>query len=63
MKIFFNADKYITRVESPRVSRTLSRKDQIPCYIDKYFDSFSTEYLGEVHEACTEYIEDTADRQ
>ena len=63
MKIFFYADKYITRVESPRVSRTLSRKDQIPCYIDKYFDSFSTEYLGEVHEACTEYIEDTADRQ
>ena len=59
MGLFFDANKYITRVESPRVNRSLSRKEQVLGYIDKYFDAFSTEYLQDVYSACRIYIEDT----
>ncbi len=63
MGFFFNADKYITRVESPRVSRTQGRKAQVLEYIDKYFDMYNHEYLEEVLVACKNYIEDTLDDQ
>ncbi len=63
MSLFFNADKYITRVESPRVDRTLGRKAQVLAYIEKYFEMYSHEYLGDVKSACIAYIEDTLEEQ
>ena len=63
MGFFFNADKYITRVESPRVDRTLGRKAQVLAYIEKYFDMYNHEYLGDVKTACINYIEDTLEEQ
>ena len=61
MKLFFKAEKYITRVESPRVSSDRSRKSQVLLYIDKYFDMYNHEYLGSVYTACKEYIEEMMD--
>ena len=61
MKLFFNAEKYITRVESPRISSDRSRKSQVLLYIDKYFDMYNHEYLGSVYTACKEYIEEMMD--
>jgi hypothetical protein len=63
MGLFFNADKYITRVESPRVNRSLERKAQVLEYIEKYFDMYSHEYLEDVYRACRDYIEETMDDQ
>ncbi|MBQ7614045.1 MAG: hypothetical protein IJU77_03300 [Butyrivibrio sp.] len=63
MGLFFNADKYITNVESPRVNRSLSRKEQIISYIEKYYDMFTHEYLEDVFSACITYIEETVDDQ
>ena len=63
MGFFFNADKYITRVESPRISRTLGRKAQVLGYIEKYFDMYNHEYLEDVKKACCDYIEDTLEEQ
>ena len=61
MKLFFKAEKYITRVESPRISSDRSRKSQVLLYIDKYFDMYNHEYLGSVYTACKEYIEEMMD--
>ena len=61
MKLFFKAEKYITRVESPRVNSARSRKSQVLLYIDKYFDMYNHEYLGSVYTACKEYIEEMMD--
>ena len=61
MKLFFKAEKYITRVESPKVSSDRSRKSQVLLYIDKYFDMYNHEYLGSVYTACKEYIEEMMD--
>lgn len=63
MGLFFNADKYITRVDSPRVSRSIDRKSQVLGYLYKYFEMFNHEYLEDVCLACTDYIEDTMDEQ
>ena len=63
MSLFFNAEKYITRVESPRVSRSLGRKAQVMGYLEKYFDMYNHEYMEDVCRACYEYIEDTLDDQ
>ncbi len=63
MGFFFNAEKYITRVESPRVTRSQGRKAQVLEYIDKYFDMYNHEYLEDVLTACKNYIEDTLDDQ
>ena len=61
MKLFFKAEKYITRVESPRISSARTRKSQVLLYIDKYFDMYNHEYLGSVYTACKEYIEEMMD--
>ena len=61
MKLFFKAEKYITRVESPRISSDRSRKSQVLLYIDRYFDMYNHEYLGSVYTACKEYIEEMMD--
>ena len=63
MSLFFNAEKYITRVESPRVNRALGRKAQVMAYLEKYFDMYNHEYMEDVCSACYEYIEDTLDDQ
>lgn len=63
MSLFFNAEKYITRVESPRVNRSLGRKAQVMAYLEKYFDMYNHEYMEDVCSACYEYIEDTLDDQ
>ena len=63
MRLFFDAGKYITRVESPRVGINHTRKEQVLLYIDKYFDMYNHEYLDSVYSACVEYIEDTLDDQ
>ncbi len=63
MGLFFNADKYIVRVESPRVDSSRPRKAQVLLYLDKYFDMYNHEYLGSVHNACRNYIEDMMDDQ
>ena len=63
MKLFFKADKYITRVESPRVNSARTRKSQVLLYIDKYFDMYNHEYLGSVYTACKEYIEEMMDEE
>ncbi len=63
MKLFFNVEKYLTRVESPRVNRSLSRKDQVLGYINKYFEMYNHEYLEDVKSACINYIEETLDEQ
>lgn len=63
MRLFFDADKYIKRVDSPRVDRSLPRKEQILCYLNKYYDMFTHEYLEDVFTACKNYIEETFDDQ
>ncbi len=63
MGLFFNAEKYITRVESPRVDRTLGRKARVLGYIEKYFDMYNHEYLEDVLSACIDYIDDTLEEQ
>jgi ribosomal protein S20 len=63
MGLFFNADKYITRVESPRVSHSLGRKAQVIEYLNKYFEMYNHEYMDDMCAACYEYIEDTLDEQ
>ncbi len=63
MNLFFKPEKYITRVESPRVDRSLGRKAQVMGYLEKYFDMYNHEYFEDVCSACYEYIEDTMDEQ
>ena len=63
MGLFFDADKYITNVESPRVDRSLGRKEQVNRYLEKYFDMYSHEYLEDVFSACISYIDETLDDQ
>ncbi len=63
MGLFFDAQKFITRVESPRVKKDISRKEQVIRYIEKYFDMFNHEYLEDVLSACISYIEETMDDQ
>ncbi len=63
MGLFFDAEKFITRVESPRVDKSLSRKEQVTCYIEKYFDMYTHEYLEDVFSACIQYIDETLDDQ
>ena len=63
MGLFFDAEKYITRVESPRVDRTLSRKEQIFSYLNKYYDMYNHEYLEDVFFACKNYIDETVEDQ
>jgi hypothetical protein len=63
MGLFFNADKYITRVETPRIDMNQSRKGRVLQYIDKYFEMYNHEYLGDVRKACIEYIEETLEDQ
>jgi hypothetical protein len=63
MRLFFDADKYIKRVDSPRVDRSLPRKEQILSYLNKYYDMFTHEYLEDVFTACKNYIEETFDDQ
>ena len=63
MRLFFDADKYIKRVDSPRVDRSLTRKEQILSYLSKYYDMFTHEYLEDVFTACRNYVEETFDDQ
>ena len=63
MGLFFNAEKYIVRVESPRVDRSRPRKAQVLLYLDKYFDSYNHEYLESVYTACKDYLEEMLDDQ
>ncbi|MBP3199777.1 MAG: hypothetical protein J6N21_22660, partial [Butyrivibrio sp.] len=56
MNIFFNAEKYIVRVESPRVDIKKPRKTQVLLYLNKYFDMYNHEYLGSVYSACRNYL-------
>ena len=58
MKLFFDADKYLLRVESPRISKELDRKQQILAYVDRYFVMFRHEYFDEVYDACVKYIDE-----
>jgi hypothetical protein len=57
MKLFFDADKYLLRVESPRINKELDRKQQILAYVDRYFVMFRHEYFDEVY-ACVKYIDE-----
>lgn len=57
--LFFDADKYIRRVESPRVKNTLSRKEQVVTYIQKYFEEYSPDYLTDVYNSCIRYIDES----
>ncbi len=61
MKLFFDADKYLVRVESPRVRKELDRKQQISSYVDRYFSAFRHEYFVEVYDACLKYIDEMFD--
>ena len=63
MGLFFDAGKYIKRVEKPRVDKTLDRKEQILCYIDKYFDAYNHDYLENVRSACKSYINEMFEEQ
>ena len=56
MNIFFKAEKYIVRVESPRVDIKKPRKTQVLLYLNKYFDMYNHEYLGSVYSACRNYL-------
>ncbi|MBE5824616.1 hypothetical protein [Butyrivibrio sp. INlla16] len=58
MKLFFDADKYLLRVESPRINKELDRKQQILAYVDRYFVMFRHEYFDEVYDACVKYIDE-----
>ena len=58
MRLFFDADKYLMRVESPRINKELDRKQQILAYVDRYFGAFRHEYFDEVYDACVKYIDE-----
>lgn len=58
MKLFFDANKYLLRVESPRINKELDRKQQILAYVDRYFVMFRHEYFDEVYDACVKYIDE-----
>ena len=58
MKLFFDADKYLLRVESPRINKEFDRKQQILAYVDRYFVMFRHEYFDEVYDACVKYIDE-----
>lgn len=58
MKLFFDADKYLLRVENPRFNKELDRKQQILAYVDRYFVMFRHEYFDEVYDACVKYIDE-----
>ena len=58
MRLFFDADKYLMRVESPRINKELDRKQQILAYVDRYFVTFSHEYFDEVYDACVKYTDE-----
>ncbi len=62
MGLFFNADNYIERVESPRVNRFLGRKAQIFSYLSKYYDMHNHDYLEDVFSSCKRYIDETVDK-
>ena len=63
MGLFFNADKYIVRVESPRVNASKPYKMQILLYLDKYFEMYEHEYLEGVHTACRSYLDEVLDEE
>ena len=63
MGLFFDAGKYITRVESPRIDKSLTRKEQVLGYINKYFDSYNHDYLESVQKACNKYIDEMFEYQ
>lgn len=56
MNIFFKADKYIVRVESPRINGAKNRKDQVMGYLERYFDMYNHEYLESMCNACRNYL-------
>lgn len=58
MGLFFNAAKYLKRVEKPRIDKTLTGREQILAYINKYFDEYSHDYIEKVKSACTRYIDE-----
>ncbi len=45
MVLFFDAGKYITRVESPRVNSSDDRREQVISYISKYYEMYSHDYI------------------
>ena len=63
MGLFFKAEKYLVRVESPRVDSRRPRKSQVLLYLDKYFDMYNHEYLTSVYNACKNYLNDLFDEQ
>ena len=63
MGFFFNADKFIVRVESPRVNASKPYKMQTLLYLDKYFEMYEHEYLEGVHTACRSYLDEVLDEE
>ncbi len=63
MGLFFKAERYLFRVESPRVDSRRPRKSQVLLYLDKYFDMYNHEYLTSVYNACKNYLNDLFDEQ
>lgn len=58
MGLFFDAAKYIKRVESPRVSGALDRRGQISEYIVRYFEMYSHDYIQKVMLSARVYAKD-----
>lgn len=56
MGLFFDAGKYLTRVESPRINTTKDRRDQINDYIVRYFEMYPHDYIQKAQFAARIYV-------
>ncbi|MBP3197143.1 MAG: hypothetical protein J6N21_09080 [Butyrivibrio sp.] len=56
MGLFFDAEKYLTRVESPRIDTTKDRRDQINDYIVRYFEMYSHDYIQKAEFSARIYV-------
>ena len=56
MGLFFDAGKYLTRVESPRINTTKDRRDQINDYIVRYFKMYPHDYIQKAQFVARIYV-------
>ncbi len=56
MRLFFDAGKYLTRVERPRKNTTKDRRDQINDYIVRYFEMYPHDYIQKAQFAARIYV-------
>ena len=58
MGLFFDAGKYIDRVERPRGSDQLDRKEQVSEYILRYFEMYTHDYIQKAMFSARIYAKD-----